>query len=239
MSSQRESWDRELAAKAPLDPAFATLPRGDSPQRDRPVAARDLERLKIEIGFARRLLRHVRPRRRSCGPATSSRLIVLDEPSEGLASIERAILGSVLKTLTRDVGLTAVLVERDLDFVRDNRVSDCRAQARAPPRLEGPRPRTGVALRRALNPNDEVGAKSAAHPLAPNKIGTYAAHTETWGSNATSRRPRRARFCRTRLTWRVSHHDRARRPCLRRVSLCVLRVLGGDFTTKSAAMREA
>lgn len=46
-------------------------------------------------------------------------LILLDEPTAGLTKTERGTIGTVLQRLTRDLGIAAILVEHDLDFVRD------------------------------------------------------------------------------------------------------------------------
>ncbi|SNS01964.1 ABC transporter permease subunit [Antarctobacter heliothermus] len=46
-------------------------------------------------------------------------LILLDEPTAGLTKTERTTIGEVLKTLTAECGIAAILVEHDLDFVRD------------------------------------------------------------------------------------------------------------------------
>lgn len=50
--------------------------------------------------------------------ALEPRLILLDEPTAGLTKAERTTIGDVLKTLTGELGIAAVLVEHDLDFVR-------------------------------------------------------------------------------------------------------------------------
>lgn len=46
-------------------------------------------------------------------------LILLDEPTAGLTRTERTTIGTVLKTLTEERGMAAILVEHDLDFVRE------------------------------------------------------------------------------------------------------------------------
>lgn len=51
--------------------------------------------------------------------ALEPRLILLDEPTAGLTKTERATIGRVLKQLTEVHGMAAILVEHDLDFVRD------------------------------------------------------------------------------------------------------------------------
>jgi branched-chain amino acid transport system permease protein len=51
--------------------------------------------------------------------ALAPKLILLDEPTAGLAKPERSMIGGILKTLTADLGVAAILVEHDLDFVRD------------------------------------------------------------------------------------------------------------------------
>jgi branched-chain amino acid transport system permease protein len=51
--------------------------------------------------------------------ALEPRLILLDEPTAGLTKAERTTIGAILTTLTGDLGLTAILVEHDLDFVRE------------------------------------------------------------------------------------------------------------------------
>ncbi|MDP4006266.1 ATP-binding cassette domain-containing protein [Methylobacterium sp. NEAU K] len=50
--------------------------------------------------------------------ALEPRLILLDEPTAGLTKAERTTIGAVLKALTAELGIAAVLVEHDLDFVR-------------------------------------------------------------------------------------------------------------------------
>ncbi|WP_343203404.1 ATP-binding cassette domain-containing protein [Hoeflea sp.] len=47
------------------------------------------------------------------------RLILLDEPTAGLTKTERTTIGEILRKLTSELGFAAVLVEHDLDFVRD------------------------------------------------------------------------------------------------------------------------
>ena len=51
--------------------------------------------------------------------ALEPELILLDEPTAGLTKTERTTIGAVLKTLTAERGMAAILVEHDLDFVRD------------------------------------------------------------------------------------------------------------------------
>ena len=51
--------------------------------------------------------------------ALEPRLILLDEPTAGLTKTERSTIGAVLQKLTGELGLAAILVEHDLDFVRD------------------------------------------------------------------------------------------------------------------------
>jgi branched-chain amino acid transport system permease protein len=51
--------------------------------------------------------------------ALEPRLILLDEPTAGLTKGERTTIGTVLKALTAESGIAAVLVEHDLDFVRE------------------------------------------------------------------------------------------------------------------------
>jgi branched-chain amino acid transport system permease protein len=46
-------------------------------------------------------------------------LILLDEPTAGLTKSERTTIGTVLQKLTSQLGFTAILVEHDLDFVRE------------------------------------------------------------------------------------------------------------------------
>ncbi|KAB1073449.1 branched-chain amino acid ABC transporter ATP-binding protein/permease [Methylobacterium planeticum] len=50
--------------------------------------------------------------------ALEPRMILLDEPTAGLTKAERTTIGTVLRTLTGELGIAAVLVEHDLDFVR-------------------------------------------------------------------------------------------------------------------------
>ncbi|MGO7580840.1 branched-chain amino acid ABC transporter substrate-binding protein, partial [Rhizobium ruizarguesonis] len=46
-------------------------------------------------------------------------IILLDEPTAGLTKTESMTIGTILKKLTDEMGLAAILVENDLDFVRD------------------------------------------------------------------------------------------------------------------------
>jgi branched-chain amino acid transport system permease protein len=46
-------------------------------------------------------------------------LILLDEPTAGLTKAERATIGTVLRHLTGEAGYAIILVEHDLDFVRE------------------------------------------------------------------------------------------------------------------------
>ena len=54
--------------------------------------------------------------------ATEPSVLLLDEPTAGLTKPERMVIGKVLGRLTRGYGLCIVLIEHDLDFVRE--VSD-------------------------------------------------------------------------------------------------------------------
>lgn len=51
--------------------------------------------------------------------AMQPRLILLDEPTAGLTKAERTLIGEVLKRLTHDQGYAAILIEHDLDFVKE------------------------------------------------------------------------------------------------------------------------
>jgi branched-chain amino acid transport system permease protein len=51
--------------------------------------------------------------------ALAPKLILLDEPTAGLARTERSMIGGILRTLTADFGVAAIVVEHDLDFVRN------------------------------------------------------------------------------------------------------------------------
>nr|WP_206118261.1 ATP-binding cassette domain-containing protein [Rhizobium laguerreae] len=51
--------------------------------------------------------------------ALEPRIILLDEPTAGLTQTERMTIGTILKKLTDEMGFAAILVEHDLDFVRD------------------------------------------------------------------------------------------------------------------------
>jgi branched-chain amino acid transport system permease protein len=51
--------------------------------------------------------------------ALQPRVILLDEPTAGLTKTERMTIGTILKKLTDEMGFAAILVEHDLDFVRD------------------------------------------------------------------------------------------------------------------------
>ena len=51
--------------------------------------------------------------------ALQPRVILLDEPTAGLTKTERMTIGTILKRLTDEMGFAAILVEHDLDFVRE------------------------------------------------------------------------------------------------------------------------
>ncbi|MEI1248612.1 branched-chain amino acid ABC transporter ATP-binding protein/permease [Rhizobium aouanii] len=51
--------------------------------------------------------------------ALEPRIILLDEPTAGLTKTERMTIGTILKKLTDEMAFAAILVEHDLDFVRD------------------------------------------------------------------------------------------------------------------------
>lgn len=51
--------------------------------------------------------------------ATEPSVLLLDEPTAGLTKAERTAIGDVLITLAREHGLSILLIEHDLDFVRD------------------------------------------------------------------------------------------------------------------------
>jgi len=51
--------------------------------------------------------------------ALEPRIVLLDEPTAGLTRIERERIGAILTTLTEREGLSILLVEHDLDFVRE------------------------------------------------------------------------------------------------------------------------
>lgn len=51
--------------------------------------------------------------------ALEPKIILLDEPTAGLTKTERTTIGTILQKLTSELGLAAILVEHDLEFVRD------------------------------------------------------------------------------------------------------------------------
>ena len=54
--------------------------------------------------------------------AQEPRAVLLDEPTAGLADDERRRIGEVLRRLVQDQGVSILLIEHDIDFVR--RVAD-------------------------------------------------------------------------------------------------------------------
>ena len=99
-------------------------PVGEAPTLGLPQAALDVLRM---TGLDRllteptRLLSHGQKQALELAMvvALEPRLILLDEPTAGLTKAERTTIGSVLKALTADGRIAAVLVEHDLDFVRE------------------------------------------------------------------------------------------------------------------------
>lgn len=99
-------------------------PLGEAPTLGLPQAALDVLRM---TGLDRllteptRLLSHGQKQALELAMvvALEPRLILLDEPTAGLTKAERTTIGSVLKALTADGRIAAVLVEHDLDFVRE------------------------------------------------------------------------------------------------------------------------
>ncbi len=51
--------------------------------------------------------------------ATEPSVLLLDEPTAGLTKTERRVIGDILQDLARRDGLCILLIEHDLDFVRD------------------------------------------------------------------------------------------------------------------------
>ena len=49
--------------------------------------------------------------------AARPEVLLLDEPTAGLVSVERERIGEILTHLARHAGVTVVLIEHDLDFV--------------------------------------------------------------------------------------------------------------------------
>jgi urea transport system permease protein/urea transport system ATP-binding protein len=51
--------------------------------------------------------------------ALELKVILLDEPTAGLTKVERMTIGNILRMLTNDLKVAVILVEHDLDFVRE------------------------------------------------------------------------------------------------------------------------
>ena len=51
--------------------------------------------------------------------ALEPRVLLLDEPTAGLTKPERTLIGSILTDLSSNHGISVVLIEHDLDFVRE------------------------------------------------------------------------------------------------------------------------
>ena len=97
---------------------------GASPLLELPAASVDILRLTGLIDLMAspaRLLSHGMKQALELAMvlALEPRLILLDEPTAGLTKAERATIGVVLKRLTAEAGFAIILVEHDLDFVRE------------------------------------------------------------------------------------------------------------------------
>ena len=89
-----------------------------------PAASADILRLTgldTALGTPVRLLSHGQRQALELAMvvALEPKLILLDEPTAGLTKTERTTIGTILRRLTADLGCSAVLVEHDLDFVRE------------------------------------------------------------------------------------------------------------------------
>ena len=51
--------------------------------------------------------------------ALEPKALLLDEPTAGLSKAEQILIGTILVDLVRQEGLCILLIEHDLDFVRD------------------------------------------------------------------------------------------------------------------------
>ena len=108
-------------ARAPHD---GLNPVGRDPTLGLPQAALDVLRMTGLDGLLTqpaRLLSHGQKQALELAMvvALEPRLILLDEPTAGLTKAERTTIGTVLKALTAGRRIAAVLVEHDLDFVRE------------------------------------------------------------------------------------------------------------------------
>ncbi len=105
------------AAATPPSPLIA------APELVLPVASLDVLRLTgldAMLSTSARLLSHGQKQALELAMvlALEPRIILLDEPTAGLTKVERTTIGTVLRALAAETGLAVVLVEHDLDFVR-------------------------------------------------------------------------------------------------------------------------
>ncbi len=99
-------------------------PLGAAPALALPAASADILRLTgLDAALATpvRLLSHGQRQALELAmvAALEPKLILLDEPTAGLTKAERTTIGTILRRLTAELGCAAVLVEHDLDFVRE------------------------------------------------------------------------------------------------------------------------
>jgi branched-chain amino acid transport system permease protein len=98
-------WSR--ATELPLPPAALRVIQATGLDRHMGVEARHLSHgMKQALELAMVL-------------ALEPSVLLLDEPTAGLTKAERTLIGSILVDLTRGHGLCILLVEHDLDFVRE------------------------------------------------------------------------------------------------------------------------
>ena len=114
---------RRIAPHRPLPlraPVAVPTGRPHSPARSRPARHRS-HRADRQLGTLVKHLSHGSKQALELAMvlALEPRVLLLDEPTAGLSKAERTLIGTILVDLVRDHGLCVLLIEHDLEFVRE------------------------------------------------------------------------------------------------------------------------